>query len=66
MPTSAAPGSLRRAERIVDIGALPNGPGSDGCDIGAVERGANAATALALFDDGFESGTTLAWWGERP
>lgn len=52
--------------RIVDIGALPNGPGSDGCDLGAVERGANAATALVLFDDSFENGTTLAWWGERP
>ena len=46
--------------RAVDVPSLPNGSGSDGCDIGAAEAG--AAELLELpFADGFEDGTTGRW-----
>jgi CSLREA domain-containing protein len=52
--------------RIVDVAQVPDGAGSDGCDIGAVERNAGGATDLAFFADGFETATTLTWSMEAP
>jgi len=49
------PVSFRRA---VDLAAVPNL--TDGCDIGAFERGAEAASELPFLDD-FESGDTSGW-----
>lgn len=46
--------------RPYDDPLAPNGAGSDGCDIGAAEAGATAASDLP-FADGFESGTTGNW-----
>ena len=51
--------------RIVDT-AAPNGPGSDGCDIGAYERGGAAQAAPLLFADDFESGYDLYWDAAMP
>ncbi|MEO8196226.1 MAG: CSLREA domain-containing protein [Thermoanaerobaculia bacterium] len=45
--------------RIVDLAAIPDAPGSDGCDIGAHER--NALPGGELFGNGFEEGNTLLW-----
>lgn len=47
-------------QRIVDT-AFVNGPGSDGCDIGAHERAGDPGADPALFSDGFEWGHTLGW-----
>jgi CSLREA domain-containing protein len=48
--------------RAVDDPAIPNQPGSDGCDIGAAEAGAVAPPTTGLpFVDGFEDGTTSHW-----
>jgi hypothetical protein len=48
--------------RAVDDPAIPNQPGSDGCDIGAAEAGAVAPSTTGLpFVDGFEDGTTSNW-----
>ena len=46
--------------RTVDDPLFPNGPGSDGCDIGAAEAGAGELLDLP-FADGFEDGTTGRW-----
>ncbi|MBZ0089327.1 MAG: hypothetical protein K8H90_03000, partial [Thermoanaerobaculia bacterium] len=39
---------------------------SDGCDIGAVERGAAPGSGSSLFADDFETGRLLSWHGEAP
>ncbi len=52
--------------RVVDIGGVPNGTSSDGCDIGAHERNGAAGADVALFADGFEHGHTLVWTTEAP
>ncbi len=46
--------------RIVDT-AFANGPGSDGCDIGAHERAGDPGSDPTIFSDGFEWGHTLPW-----
>lgn len=53
------------SHRAHDVAAVPDNPEGDGCDIGAVERGASAPTRN-LFADGFESATTLFWSAELP
>lgn len=50
--------------RIVETPGVPNDPASDGCDIGAVERGATAGSETALFSDDFELGHSLLWSSE--
>ena len=52
-------------QRIVDT-AFANGPGSDGCDIGAHERGGDPGADPAIFSDGFEWAHTLDWSTEVP
>ncbi len=52
-------------QRIVDTGFV-NGPGSDGCDIGAHERAGDPGADPAIFSDGFEGGHTLVWSAEVP
>lgn len=52
--------------RAFDIGAVPNGGLSDGCDIGAHERAADSGSDPALFVNGFEEGNTLRWSSESP
>lgn len=52
--------------RVVDIGGVPDGPSSDGCDIGSHERGGSTGADVALFVDGFENGHTLIWSDEAP
>lgn len=47
-------------ERAVDLASVPNGPASDGCDIGATELGA-APPVGSLWADGFENGTPFLW-----
>jgi hypothetical protein len=49
--------------RTVDLAAVANL--ADGCDIGAFERGAEAATEMP-FLDGFESGDTAEWSAVSP
>ncbi len=49
--------------RIVDT-AFANGPGSDGCDIGAHERAGDPGADPEIFSDGFEWGHTLRWTNE--
>lgn len=49
--------------RSHNVDAVPDNPSGDGCDIGAVERGAGTPTRL-LFVDGFEWATTLLWSAE--
>lgn len=44
----------------------PNGTARDGCDIGAVERGASPDAATALFASDFELATLLLWSAVRP
>ena len=44
----------------MDDPLFPNGPSSDGCDIGAAEAGAGEFLDLP-FADGFEDGTTGRW-----
>lgn len=51
--------------RIVDTIA-PNGAGSDGCDIGAFERGGDPDAEPTLFEDDFEAGHTLYWSAQVP
>ncbi len=51
-------GDATSGRRTVDDPAIGNL--GDGCDIGAVERGAVPLAGLP-FDDGFESGDTSAW-----
>jgi len=52
--------------RAFDLDTVANGAGSDGCDIGAHERGADPGADPALFADGFEAGHTLIWSLETP
>jgi hypothetical protein len=52
--------------RIVDNATVANHPASDGCDIGAVERGGDPGSDPDLFEDDFELGHTLRWSGEQP
>ncbi len=52
-------------QRIVDT-AFANGPGSDGCDIGAHERGGDPGADPAIFSDGFDWAHTLDWSTEVP
>ena len=47
--------------RAVDLPAVTDGAGSDGCDIGAMEVGADPQADPQIFADGFESGNTLMW-----
>ncbi len=49
------------AGRIFDQPTVSNHAQSDGCDIGAVESGAAGDDSVPLFEDGFESRTTLRW-----
>jgi CSLREA domain-containing protein len=51
--------------RIVDTIA-PNGAGSDGCDIGAHERGGDPEADPTLFEDDFEAGHALYWSSQLP
>ena len=50
--------------RLVDQPGVPDLPGSDGCDFGAVETGAVPLADPLIFTDGFEAGHTLAWSSE--
>jgi CSLREA domain-containing protein len=50
--------------RRVDSAPVPDHPASDGCDIGAIERGATAKAAAGIFADGFELGHALRWTAE--
>lgn len=47
--------------RPVDDPAFPNPSGGDGCDIGAVEAGAEPPDTSAIFGDGFETGDAVRW-----
>jgi hypothetical protein len=47
--------------RRFDHPGMTNPPGGDGCDIGAVETGADPQVDRAIFADGFETGHTLLW-----
>jgi hypothetical protein len=49
--------------RVVDDPSVPDF--ADGCDIGAVELGAEPRD-LSIFADGFESGDTSAWAATVP
>lgn len=51
---------LRRFDTVEVI----NPPGGDGCEIGAVEYGADTRNDRTLFADGFENGNTLIWSSE--
>lgn len=53
-------GNPQTGLRAVDDPLFPNGPDSDGCDIGAAEAGAAEFFDLP-FADGFEDGTTGRW-----
>lgn len=50
--------------RRFDLPEVSNPPGGDGCDIGAVEVGADPRVDPTLFADGFEAGHTLMWSSE--
>lgn len=50
--------------RRFDHPDVSNDAASDGCDIGAVERGGSVRSAPDLFADDFELGHTLLWDGE--
>lgn len=52
--------------RPFDVATVPDGPGSDGCDIGSHERSADPEVGTALFSDGFEIAATLLWSAEAP
>ncbi len=55
-------GDAGHAGRIYDHPAVePNGATSDGCDIGAVERGASPNAASAIFASDFDLATLLLW-----
>lgn len=47
--------------RRVDLAAVPNAAGGDGCDIGAFEVQGEPGADPAIFADGFELGHTLLW-----
>jgi len=51
--------------RIVDT-AVADGPTSDGCDIGAFERGGDPGADPDLFADDFEAGHALYWSSAVP
>jgi CSLREA domain-containing protein len=53
-------------QRIVDHGTVANHALSDGCDIGAIERGGAIGSNPELFHDGFELGHSLLWTAESP
>jgi len=60
-------GDAGHAGRIYDHPIVePNGATSDGCDIGAVERGASPDAATALFASDFELATLLLWSAAQP
>lgn len=59
-------GDAEAGTRRVDVVEFPNGPGSDGCDIGAVEVGTDPHIDPTIFADGFENGNTLIWSSEVP
>ena len=54
-------GDAAAGVRRVDRPEVTNPPGGDGCDIGAVETGADPQVDRTLFADGFEAGHTLLW-----
>lgn len=56
-------GDPAAGRRVVDL-TVPNPPGGDGCDIGAVELDADPGVDRTLFADGFEAGHTLLWTSE--
>jgi hypothetical protein len=45
---------------------VPDGPGSDGCDIGSFEVAAAAISSAGLFANGFDEGHALRWSAEIP
>jgi hypothetical protein len=47
--------------RPVDLVAVPDAAGGDGCDIGAFEVQGEVGADPSLFADGFELGHTLFW-----
>lgn len=49
------------AGRVFDEPTVADHAQSDGCDIGSVESGVAGDASVPLFEDGFESGTTLRW-----
>jgi CSLREA domain-containing protein len=51
--------------RIVDT-QVPDGTASDGCDIGAYERGGDPQADPALFEDDFEAAHLLYWSTAAP
>jgi len=57
-------GDAAAGVRRVDRPEVTNPPGGDGCDIGAVEVGADPHIDPTLFADGFEAGHTLLWTSE--
>lgn len=59
-------GNATLGVRIVDEGSIPNHAASDGCDIGAFERGGDAVLPAEIFSDGFELGHSLRWSAEVP
>ena len=59
-------GDATTGRRPVDHPAASDAVGGDGCDIGAVEVGADADADPSLFADGFEVGHTLFWAKEKP
>jgi hypothetical protein len=52
--------------RARNLPLVPNGPGSDGCDIGAHEVNGEPTAPSRLFVDGFEAGHALVWTNEAP
>jgi len=57
-------GDAAAGVRRVDRPEVTNPPDGDGCDIGAVEAGADPQVDRTLFADGFEAGHTLLWTTE--
>ncbi len=54
-------GDVDLHRRAVDLAAVPNGPLSDGCDVGSHERASSYGSDPALFVNGFEESHTLRW-----
>lgn len=59
-------GNQATGARIVDQGTITNHVASDGCDIGAFERGGAPVQSTEIFSDGFDLGHTLRWSAEVP
>ena len=55
-------GKVATGHRAHNVGAVPNNPDGDGCDIGAVEYNAHETDSRGVLDDGLDARPPTLFW----